>query len=712
MHRILCFCEKWESGGIEAFLTGVYEHMDLSDLEIDIVACQYTSGIYDERLARLGLGVRVLSGSVRNLRRNLKLYRDLLARGRYDVVHLNLYEGIGLLFASEARRAGISRVIIHSHNTDLHPGALRSLKLMAHRVFVHRYAGQSDIRWAPSAAAAQFLFGDLSWTLLPNGIELERFAFDAATRADERALLGVSAGQLLVGCVGRLCTQKNQVFLINVLENVPRAVLLLIGEGEDELTLRARVSEKHLTDRVIFAGAMTDVTPFYSAMDALCVPSLFEGLGIVAIEGQAAGLPVFCSLAVPPEAGATGFFEYHKLDCREWADRLNALKLDCDVRECLSQSARGHLAEAEYDIRATSSRVAASYCGDADRGCFGRCPVTVPVVGGLDFRDMGGSVDNSLSGILVSIIVPVYQVVSYLAECLDSLLAQTHANLEIILVDDGSTDGSSELCDAYAGRDGRIRVIHQENAGLSAARNAGLDAALGSYLSFVDSDDAVNPFFIEMLLRLHADIAQCGFCTNDDELMRVPDGAPDALDGENVVGDEVRLTGRDTCEALARDKTGAYTVVWNKLFRRELFETLRFPEGKQHEDEFVTWKTLWAAHSVAVLNIPLYFYRQRSESIMGRGVTNRSLDAIEALQERRDFYCTHGDDQLKDLTTATLCHRMQMVALARHGEDGMEHGFRAALRTSLRGALRSPYVALRSKVVLAVRALRLLHRRA
>ena len=696
MRRVLCFCEKWESGGIEAFLTSVYERMDLSDLRIDIVTCQYAPGIYDERLARVGLSVRVLSGSVRKLGRNLRLYRELLAKERYDVAHLNLYEGAGLLFAAEARRAGVPKIIVHSHNTDLHPGMLRSLKLAVHRSFVRRYAGQSDVRWAPSEVAARFLFGDLPWTLLLNGIEPGRFAFDAEARTKERAALGVSEDQLLLGCVGRLCAQKNQAFLIDLLAEIPRAALLLVGKGEDESMLRVLVAERGVVDRVIFAGTISDVAPLYSAMDVLCVPSLFEGLGIVAIEGQAACLPVLCSPAVPPEAHVTELCEYHELGHNAWGERLAKMTADPGARERLSKDVRSRLALAGYDIQDTARKIWTSYCNDGGIGKeHGESRLdAIPGRTRMDSDDTGGC----LADALVSIIVPVYQVEPYLADCLDSLLAQTYSNLEIILVDDGSTDGSGKLCDAYAERDGRVRVIHQKNAGLSAARNAGLVIARGDYYAFVDSDDVVSPFFVETLLGLDADIAQCGFSTEEEGLAPDDQCLPDSVE---------RLSGRDACEALARDRTGSYTVVWNKLFRRRVFDDLRFPQGKQHEDEFVSWQAFWSASRVAITEAPLYFYRQRPESIMGRGVSEKSFDAIDALKERKEFYHLQGDKQLEDLTAATLCHRIQAIALDYRDADGKQRGLTAVLRLSFGEALRSPYVSLRSKLILAIRMFRL-----
>lgn len=315
--------EKWESGGIEAFLTTLYEAMDLSDVELDLVTCQYEPGIYDERLAALGLKVQVLSGSIKHWGENLRQFDALLASRSYDVVHLNLYEGMALLFARVAKRAGVPKVIVHSHNTDLHPGLLRVPKLLVHRVCVEALAGYADVRWAPSEAAARFLFGTRSWTPVRNGIQVERFAFDPKARADLRAQLNLDEKTLAVGCVGRLCAQKNQSFLLRVLAGMSDVVLVLAGEGEDEHKLRVEADRLGVVDRVRFCGALPDVALLYSALDVLAMPSLFEGLGIVAVEAQAAGLPVVASPAVPPEARVVeGLFETVPLDEREWAATL------------------------------------------------------------------------------------------------------------------------------------------------------------------------------------------------------------------------------------------------------------------------------------------------------------------------------------------------------------------------------------------------------
>ncbi len=353
--RVLCFCEKWESGGVEAFVTGLYECMDRDGVEVDVVACiRDENALFTPRLATLGIEVGVLSGRLWAVRDNLRMFRALLERGRYDAVHLNLFEGMALAYAREAKRAGVPRVIAHSHNTDLHPGRLRAAKLAVHRACVRRFAGCADRRWAPSEAAAQFLFGSRDWEHVKNGIVPERFAFDAAQRERVRGELGLG-DSFALGCVGRLCAQKNQAFLLDVLARMPEARLVLAGSGEDEGRLCTRAAELGVDGRVAFCGAVHDMPALYSAVDALCVPSLFEGLGIVAIEGQAAGLPVVCSPAVPPEVGVTDLYRAVSLDAGRWAGVLGRL------RGTERRSRADELRRAGYDMRATAAFVRAAY---------------------------------------------------------------------------------------------------------------------------------------------------------------------------------------------------------------------------------------------------------------------------------------------------------------------------------------------------------------
>jgi len=236
-------------------------------------------------------------------------------------------------------------------------------------------------------------------------------------------------------------------------------------------------------------------------------------------------------------------------------------------------------------------------------------------------------------------------------------------------------------------------VIHRKNGGLSAARNTGIEAAEGAYLAFIDADDAVSPLFVESLLSPCADIAQCGFCR-------------DPLSPGLSVPSFETLSGREMALRQTSDATGAYTVSWNKLYRRELFETLRFPVGKLHEDEFTTWKVLWNAGTCAVMDNPLYFYRQRPDSIMGTGFSPQSLDVLEALEERSAFYREAGDAELSALSEAVFCHRLRgMMRDIEESLPGEAALWSAKMRRAFLHVMACPNVSAKKKLSLSVQRL-------
>ena len=205
---------------------------------------------------------------------------------------------------------------------------------------------------------------------------------------------------------------------------------------------------------------------------------------------------------------------------------------------------------------------------------------------------------------LISIIVPVYRVESYLSRCVDSLLAQTYQNLEIILVDDGSPDQCPQICEDYAKKEERIQVIHQENRGLSGARNAGIDVAKGEYLAFVDSDDYVSDDYIQVMYdaikATGCAISQCRFTYTKGEKLK-----------ENRGTGAFRIyRGNSLMEKLYGNEEEAtwFVVAWNKLYRRDLFETIRYPEGRIHEDEATTYLLFDEAKKLVFVDRVLYGY--------------------------------------------------------------------------------------------------------
>ncbi len=248
---------------------------------------------------------------------------------------------------------------------------------------------------------------------------------------------------------------------------------------------------------------------------------------------------------------------------------------------------------------------------------------------------------------LISVIIPVYQVEPYLEKCVKSVLDQTYEDLEIILVDDGSPDNCPAMCDAFAARDSRVRVIHQKNGGLSAARNAGLDTAGGAYIGFVDSDDYIAPDMYEKLYaamtETGADLVVCDTACVDERggtRLTLAPLAQEILSPEDV-----------HCRIAWADASWRYITAWNRLYRRELFEGLRFRVGKLHEDEFLVSDLLARCTAVAIVPEALYFNLYRQNSITGAALTIRSLDGVEAYMERYELYRSQGK---KPLAAAVL----------------------------------------------------------
>jgi glycosyltransferase involved in cell wall biosynthesis len=222
---------------------------------------------------------------------------------------------------------------------------------------------------------------------------------------------------------------------------------------------------------------------------------------------------------------------------------------------------------------------------------------------------------------LISVIIPIYKVEEYLDECVTSVVNQTYSDLEIILVDDGSPDNCPQMCDEWAGKDNRIKVIHKVNGGLSDARNAGIEIATGEYIAFVDSDDFIKPDMIEKLraalAKADADIAACGILTCEGETQT-------AWGCRDLVG-----TPEQIYELLYNDT--AYPVAaWNKLYRKSCWETLRFPVGKTCEDAFTTYQLIHNARRIVMIPEALYCYRIRPGSIMTSSFSLKKMDAEEA----------------------------------------------------------------------------------
>jgi len=244
---------------------------------------------------------------------------------------------------------------------------------------------------------------------------------------------------------------------------------------------------------------------------------------------------------------------------------------------------------------------------------------------------------------LISVIVPVYKVEPYLDRCVASILNQSYTNLEVILVDDGSPDNCPALCDAWAARDSRIKVLHKKNGGLSDARNAGLDASSGAYISFVDSDDYVAKTFIETLYRL-----LCEYHTDISAVSRLKVRSTDAVfPAESASPNVMLFQNADAIKELFTEDTYA-CYAWNKLYKRELFDAIRFPVNRAMEDLAIAHKILLAAGRIVYSDAKLYCYYQRDDSIVHRPTMKFYQDQVDLVVERYKFLETLYPDMIEN----------------------------------------------------------------
>lgn len=244
----------------------------------------------------------------------------------------------------------------------------------------------------------------------------------------------------------------------------------------------------------------------------------------------------------------------------------------------------------------------------------------------------------------ISVIVPIYDVEKYLSQCIESIMEQTYKNLEIILVDDESPDRCPQICDYYAAKDSRIKVVHKKNGGVAEARNTGIDAATAKYIGFVDADDFIHPLMYEKLVEIleqtNSDISYCN-------LRRVYEN-----DDRHMVLDQYTYNGSikvyNNIESLYNffNDLGLQTVVsWGKVYRKSIFDGVRYPRGEVNEDEFITYKLFCKSTKIVYINEMFYFYRIRTGSTM-QTFTLKRLQVLDALKERTDFFKNKELDNL------------------------------------------------------------------
>lgn len=265
--------------------------------------------------------------------------------------------------------------------------------------------------------------------------------------------------------------------------------------------------------------------------------------------------------------------------------------------------------------------------------------------------------------ILVSVIIPAYNAEKYIAFCLDTVTAQTYRNLEIIVVDDGSKDSTGKICDEYAEKDSRIKVIHQENKGLSAARNAALEIMHGQYIAFIDSDDYIDPRYVDSLLKMCID--------NDSQISACL--ALDTYERKLVELNHSNRTKTFSGIQLLQDLSileSYYDTVISKLFAADLFNTLRFPVGKLHEDSYIILSLIENAKNITFSDDILYYYYLSPNSIMRSDFSEKNFDILLAYDQKIKVLKRNGcEKSLQKLYCEYIYNVARMKGLLKYSSN-------------------------------------------
>ena len=540
------------------------------------------------------------------------------------IVENQMSLAVELLKATEFQRD--YPIYFHMHNdVDIYrsPNYIKFLaKNGVQFIAISKYIESQILRYA----------NDAKVSLLYNGVSLD--AYSMTTKKCEENIKFLYAGRVIpVKGVEQLVDG-----FIMLLDKLPveykyRVSLDVIGFSDNLSRYEQRIYEKAekypdiiKCQKRIPTAKMAEA---YNNYDVVVMPTVNEEpFGLVALETIAKGMPLITtnSGAIPEVVGEGAVIvdKSHNL-AAGLCSAMMELATNPDYRQELGKKAFSLARRnVEFDIDSYYDRLV-------------------------------GILNMDYSEEMISVVVPVYNVEEKLGVCVDSLVNQTYKNLEIILVDDGSTDNSGQLCEEHAKTDARIKVVHQKNQGLSGARNTGIDNATGKYIFFLDSDDYLTYDALEKLLdqlhRCNADVAACGFAhvyDGDKPEMRFTNPNPGMWSGRESVIQMMR--NNNIC-----------SVAWNKLYKAELWDGIRFPVGRLHEDEATTYKILYRAKLVTYIPECLHKYYQRDNSIMNAGLEHRYGDFFQAIKERISYFTEKNDMELVENARVTYLDYIKYI---------------------------------------------------
>lgn len=329
VRNILYYVESWGMGGIESFLMSTIRSLDPEKYTFDILSIHDRTNVFDNEIERLGgrrfcLFPQEKPSQVVRLFAGLKEFRRLLNLKQYDIVHINTMNGMGFAYSWIAERAGVPTRIVHSHNSDV-GSTFKHLKRLISYFGSLLFSSSATSRIACSNAAGLFLFGEMPFHIVRNGIDVNKFAYDSIKRNRIREQLGVASDEVLIGNISRISAAKNPIFQLQIFKEYLKldssAKYLMADQGEMASEVDEWIEKHGLRKNVVRFTPCQECEGYYSAMDAMCFPSLFEGLPLVLVEAQCAGLPICMSENVSKEAVVNSSCEILSLDLApdEWA---------------------------------------------------------------------------------------------------------------------------------------------------------------------------------------------------------------------------------------------------------------------------------------------------------------------------------------------------------------------------------------------------------
>lgn len=357
--RVLHILQRMEAGGTQALLMNIYRKIDRTKVQFDFLVVYKEKQFYDDEIEKMGGHVYKLSfREDLNLPKFQKELADFFAQHHeYQIVHCHAYT-IGYFCLKAAKKAGIPVRIAHSHSN----AAVHDVKLPLKLIMQKLFTIYSTDLFACSEEAGKFAFKAKKFGIVQNAIDSQKFIADANIREEIRKALRVET-KFVVGHVGRMQPEKNHDFLIDVFAEIKKkkqnAELILVGTGPLEEKVRSKVADKGLADCVQFLGNRKDMNRIYQAMDVFVFPSLFEGLGIVAIEAQAAGVPIVCSEGLPPETDITPI--YRKLLLSDGAEKWANAALEMAQNPKAHTNMQQYVIDAGFDMDATAKYMESYY---------------------------------------------------------------------------------------------------------------------------------------------------------------------------------------------------------------------------------------------------------------------------------------------------------------------------------------------------------------